>query len=96
MRTASLILTAFFLGGGASAAPPPEPVEARLEAVDPASREIVVHGVTWALSSTVAIQMPGNPRASLRDVTAGMNVRLEVEPGDVEVPRVRSITVLPD
>ena len=68
----------------------------RLEGVDPASRQIVADGMTWALSSTAAVRVPGQTRASLRDLRAGMNVRLVLAPTDGEVPVVSSITVLPD
>jgi hypothetical protein len=77
-------------------AAPTEVIETRLDGVSAASREIVVNGETWPLSSTVAIQLPGKPRATLQDVTAGMNVRLSFESTDAEFPLVRSITVLPD
>ncbi|MDP2325712.1 MAG: hypothetical protein Q8N51_17030 [Gammaproteobacteria bacterium] len=97
MRVAELLCTGLLLvATGLHAAPPMEMVETRLEAVNPASREIVVNGETWALSSTVTIQMPGKLQASLRDVAAGMNVRLLIESGNAEFPVVRSITVLPD
>lgn len=97
MRVAELLCAVLLLvATGLHAAPPMETVETRLEAVNPASREIVVNGATWALSSTVTIQMPGKPRASLWDVTGGMNVQLEVAYTDNEFPVVRSITVLPD
>lgn len=98
MRATGWMWALLFLGGAAQAAPPVESHEVRLEAVNVPGREIVVHGETWPLSSTVEIQVPGNPRASLRDVTAGMNVWLEVAfaDADAEIPVVRRITVLPD
>ena len=96
MRVAGLMWAMLGLAGAANAAPPPEPLDARLEAVDRAGREIVAYGVTMALSSTVTIQVPGRPRATLGDIAPGMNVRLELAAGDSEVLVVRSITVLPD
>lgn len=78
------------------AGPPNEPFDARVDAVDVAGREIVAAGVTWALESTAGIHVPGKTTASLRDLTPGMNVRLEFAPGDDPAPRVRTITVLPD
>jgi hypothetical protein len=91
-----LTLLGLTVATAAWAAPPNEPVEARLSAINPASRQIEADGVTWALESTAAIRMPGRQRASLRDLTPGMNVRLELAPGDDPAPRVRTITVLPD
>lgn len=96
MRIAGLILAMVFLATGAQAAPPLEAVTARLVAVDVAGREIVANGVTWALSSTVKIAMPGKPRASLRDLKPGMNVRLELVSSEDPMPVVRALTVLPD
>lgn len=93
---ASLMWSMLLLAVAAQAAPPMDPVIARLEAVSVASREIVAHGETMALSSTVVIQVPGIPRASLRDVKPGMTVRLELSSSGGEVSVVRSITVLPD
>jgi hypothetical protein len=85
-----------FLATAVQAAPPLEPVQARIVAVDVAGREIVADGVTWALESTVAIRMPGKKSAALRDLTPGMNVRLEFAPSDSPEPVVRTVTVLPD
>jgi hypothetical protein len=84
------------LATAAQGAPPDEPAEARLTAINVASRQVEADGVTWALESTAAISMPGRQRASLGDLTPGMNVRLEFAPGDDPAPRVRTITVLPD
>lgn len=96
MRLAGLICSLLFLAGGLEAAPSVEPTFTRLAGVDTAGRQIVADGVTWALSSTVAIRMPGKARASLRDLQPGMNVRLELVPNSGEVPVISSITVLPD
>ncbi|MEQ1800789.1 MAG: hypothetical protein ABL989_02635 [Gammaproteobacteria bacterium] len=96
MRMAGLIGTLALVAGSLQAAPPPEPVETRLVAVDPAGREIVADGMTWALSSTARISIPGKERASLRDLQPGAHVRLELVPTDGEVPVVSRITVLPD
>lgn len=96
MRMTGLMLALLFTTGVLQAAPAVEPVETRLEGVDPASRQIVADGITWALSSTAAVRMPGQKRASLRDLRTGMNVRLVLAPTDGEVPVVNSITVLPD
>ncbi|MEO8224614.1 MAG: hypothetical protein ABI661_07390 [Gammaproteobacteria bacterium] len=93
---AGLILAMVLLATGAQAAPPLETVTARLVAVDVAGREIVANGVTWALSSTVKIAMPGKPRASLGDLKPGMHVRFALVSGDDPMPVVRSLTVLPD
>lgn len=100
MRVAKVMAASLALGlalaTAAQAAPPDEPVESRLTDINSASRQIQADGVTWALESTVAIRMPGRQRASLGDLTPGMNVRLEFAPGDDPAPRVRTITVLPD
>jgi len=96
MRVAGLISGLMLAAGLAQAAPPPELAVARLQVVDVASRQVVADGLTWALSSTVAIQVPGRKRASLRDLEPGMNVRLQLVPTTGEVPVVSSITVLPD
>lgn len=96
MRMTGLMLALVFTAGALQAAPPAEPVVTRLEGVDPASRQVVADGMTWALSSTVAIQVPGQERASLRELRPGMNVRLVLVPTDGEVPVISSITVLPD
>ena len=96
MRMTVLMLALLFTAGPLQAAPADEPLVARLEGVDPASRQITTEGMTWALSSTVAIRVPGKARASLGDLQVGMNVRLSVTPTDAEVPVVSSITVLPD
>jgi hypothetical protein len=96
MRVAGLICALLLVVGGLQAAPPVEPVVTRLEGVDPASRQIVADGMTWALSSTAVVGVPGQKRASLRDLRPGMNVRLALVPADGEVPVVSSITVLPD
>ena len=84
------------LATAAQAASPPEPVAARIVEVDVAGRQILADGVTWALESTVVIRMPGKKNASLRDLTPGLNVRLDLAPTDGPAPRVRTVTVLPD
>lgn len=76
-------------------APPVEQVDARIEVVNSASRELVADGLTWALSSTAAIRVPGVNRAVIRDLKPGMNVRLEFV-GDGTAQLVRAVTVLPD
>lgn len=91
--TLAMVLT---LTSGAQAAPPSEPVEVRVVAVAVAGREIIADGVTWALESTATIRVPGKKSGSLRDVTPGMHVRLELAPTDSPMPVVRVITVLPD
>lgn len=96
MRMAGLMWALLLAAGGLQAAPEVEPVTTRLSEVHAASREFVADGLTWALSSTVAIHVPGNKRASLRDLQPGMHVRLELVPTDGEVPVVSRITVLPD
>ncbi len=100
MRGTALTWTAIALTLGlvtaAQAAPPQEPVEVRVAEVDVAGREIVASGVTWALESTVTINVPGKASGSLRDVTPGMHVRLEFVPSDNPDPAVRTVTVLPD
>ncbi len=95
MHKTVLTLLACSLAAAAQAAPPSEPVVTRIEAVNIASREIVADGVTWALSSTVAVSVPGKARASLRDVAPGMHVRLELASYGPP-PVVRSITVRAD
>lgn len=99
------VLFALMLSGGVQAAPPSgaavepdyEPVTARVESVNVAGRQLVAGGQTWALSSTVRIQVPGKKTASLRDVSAGERVVLELEPGSSgELPVVRSLTVQSD
>lgn len=96
MRMTGPMLALLLAAGALQAAPPAEPVVTRLQEVDPASRQVVADGMTWALSSTASVSMPGQKRASLRDLRAGMNVRLVLAPTDGEVPVVNSITVLPD
>jgi multidrug efflux pump subunit AcrA (membrane-fusion protein) len=96
MRKAVLTAALASLAMWAQAAPPPETVATRIETVSPASRKFVADGLTWALSSTAAVRVPGKARASLRDIRPGMNVRLVLVPTDGEVPVVSSITVLPD
>ncbi len=96
MRKAVLTAALASLGLSAQAATPPETVAARIETVSPASREFVADGMTWALSSTAAVRIPGVARASLRDLQPGMHVRLVLVPTDGEVTVVSSITVLPD
>jgi hypothetical protein len=90
------MLAILLAAGALQAAPPAEPVVTRLQEVDTASRQVVADGMTWALSSTASVSIPGQKRASLRDLRAGMNVRLVLAPTDAEVPVVNSITVLPD
>jgi hypothetical protein len=81
----------------AQAAPAvPETTNGRLEVVDVASRRIVADGVTWALSSTLVVQVPGLKRARLRDLRPGLNVRMTMVPVDGALPVVSRITVLPD
>lgn len=96
MRMTGLMLALLFAAGSLQAAPPPETVVTRLQGIDTASRQIVADGLTWALSSTVALRVPGEKRASLGQLRPGMSVRLVLVPGDSEVPVVSSITVLPD
>jgi len=96
MRMTGLTVALLLAAGTLQAAPPVEPLVTRLEGVDPASRQITAEGMTWALSSTAAISLPGVKRASLSQLQAGMNVRLVLVPSDDEVPVVSSITVLPD
>ncbi len=96
MRKAVMTATLASLGLSAQAAPPPETATTRIDAVSPASREFVADGMTWALSSTAAVRIPGKAGASLRDLQPGMNVRVVLVPSDGEVPVVSSITVLPD
>jgi hypothetical protein len=96
MRKTVLTVLAWALVAVAQAAPPPEPVWIRVEGVNVAGRELVADGLTWALTSTVAIRVPGKARASLRDVRPGMNLRLELVGDNPDRPVVRSITVLPD
>ena len=96
MRKAVLTAALATLAMSAQAAPPPETVATRIEGASAARREFVADGVTWALSRTAAIRVPGKARASLRDLQPGMNVRLVLVPTDGEVPVVSSITVLPD
>ncbi|MEO7386432.1 MAG: hypothetical protein ABIX37_05815 [Gammaproteobacteria bacterium] len=83
------------LAGGAGAADEPEPLQARLEIVDMASRQVQADGVTYALSSTVSVQRPGlTGHYGLGDLDAGMNVVLDlVEPG-AELPVVKRIVIL--
>ena len=96
MRMAGLIVAMVLLSTGAQGAPKTESVSVRLAGVNVAGREILAEGVTWALSSTVKIAVPGKARASLRDVQPGMNVRLEFVASDSAAPVVRTLTVLPD
>lgn len=96
MRVAGLIWALVLLAGTAQAAPPVEPVVTRLEGVDVASRQVIADGITWALSSTAAVSVPGQARASLGELRPGMNVRLVLASTTGEVPVVSSITVLPD
>jgi hypothetical protein len=96
MRRAGLLWALLFAAGSLQAAPPAELVETRLEGVDVAARQVIADGLTWALSSTATIALPGKPRATFRDLRPGMNVRLVLVPTDGEVPVIRSITVLPD
>lgn len=96
MRKLGIIGAIGALANVALAAPPSEPVQTRLEGVNPASREVVAEGLTWPLSSTAAISMPGLSRASLRDLKPGMNVRLDLVASEAEKPVIRAITVLPD
>jgi hypothetical protein len=96
MRKAVLTGALASLGLSAQAATPPEAVAARIEAVIPASREFVADGMTWALSSTAAVRIPGVARASLRDLQPGMNVQLVLVATDGETPVVSNVTVLPD
>lgn len=96
MRMSGLVCALLLGAGAALAAPPPETVVTRLEGVDAASRQIAADGMTWALSSTAVVRVPGVKRAALRDLQPGMHVRMVLVPTDGEVPVIRSITVLPD
>ncbi|MBL8201313.1 MAG: hypothetical protein JNK40_10110 [Chromatiales bacterium] len=96
MRKTVLTVLTWSLAAVAQAAPPLEPVTTRIEAVNVAGREFVADGITWALSSTVVITVPGKARGSLGDVKPGMNVRVELADDNPDRPVVRSITVVPD
>ncbi len=95
------LLCAVLMAGGtqavAAADPAYEPVTTHIEAINVAGRQVVADDQTWALSSTVVINVPGKKRASLNDVSVGERVRLELQPGSGDgAPVVRSLTVLPD
>jgi hypothetical protein len=96
MRKATALWAALLLASGLQAAPPPEVIQVKLDGVDAASRELLADGTTWAMSSTVAIKVPGLKRASLGDLKPGMNVRLVLVSTDGEVSVVSGVTVLPD
>ena len=81
---------------GKPSTPSTEATTARLTAIDLASRQLVADGTTWALSSTVRVSVPGQKGGSLRDLHAGMNVRMLLAPSAGELPVVSQITVLPD
>lgn len=81
---------------GRPATPESDATTARLTAIDLASRQLIADGTTWALSSTVRVKVPGQKGGSLRDLHAGMNVRLLLAPTAGELPVVSHITVLPD
>lgn len=97
MRKSAAIFALVVAAGLAEAAPPPpESTVARLTAVDVASRQVVADGMTWAMSSTVRVKVPGQKGGSLRDLRPGMHVRMVLAPSAGEVPVVNHITVLPD
>lgn len=92
----AVMIVGLVAAGLAGAATPPEPAVARLEVVDVASRQLVADGMTWALSATVKVVVPGRKWSSVRNLAPGMNVRMNLAPTTGEVPVVSAITVLPD
>jgi hypothetical protein len=73
-----------------------EPVEARLQAVNPYSRVLTLDGQNYSIGGTAPIKVPGRAVGTLRDLVVGMRVRLDLLANDRGAAQVRAVTVLPD
>lgn len=85
--------------GIARAEDAPEPFEGHLDAVAVAARLVTIDGVTYPMSSTVAIRDPAGRPAVLRESHAGYRVRVSVavpEPDAQGPAPVVALTLLSD
>jgi hypothetical protein len=85
------------LAGQLLAADLPPPFEGRLDSVAEASRQVVIDGVTYPLSSTIRVQDQQGKSLTLRPLYTGMLVRATVGqpvPGRAGPSPIVTLTIL--
>lgn len=73
-----------------------EPVTGVIQAVDVAGREVRIRGTAYPVASTASIQWMRGARLSLRDLSPGMRVAMEMAASRTGLPVVQKLTVMPD